>query len=79
MNLFIIYEIFPSEDDFGTDPWEYKVELNGKIIAEFGDDYHEKGRIMSKGFIQGYAYAKGWKKKFDYMIDYEEIVDKTLD
>ena len=65
MNEFIRYGVFPSEDDFGTDPWRYDLFLNGEKIAEFGDDYHEKGGRMSKGFIEGYAYAKGWKRKVD--------------
>lgn len=78
MNEFIIYGLFPEEDDFGTDPWEYDVELNGEIIAGYGDDYHDKGGYKSKGFIKGYAKAMGWEKGVDYTSEYKEKVKEGL-
>jgi hypothetical protein len=76
MKVFIIYSVFPSEDDFGTDEWEIHLELDGEIIAKFGDYYHDKGSEKAKGFIEGYVYAKNWKK-IDYIIQYTDKVDDS--
>ena len=77
MNEFKIYYVFPDEDDFGTDEWAIHLELNGKVIAEYGDYYHDKGSEKAKGFIDGYAYAKNWKEKTDYIIKHDNKIDKN--
>lgn len=78
MNKFIIYSIYPREDDIGGDVWGITLELNGKIITEYGDYYHDKGSEKAKGFIDGYTYAKNWKEKVDYTIDYDNKIDESL-
>lgn len=78
MNEFTIYSIFPNKEEVDYDAWRYELDLNGKIIAKYGDWYHDKGDIKAKGFIQGYAYGKGWKKKKDYIIKYDNKIDESL-
>ena len=79
MNEFIIYSVFPNEDDIGGDAWEFHLELNSIIVAKYGDSYHDKGREKAIGFIDGYAYAKNWKEKVDYIIKYDDKVDEKID
>ena len=78
MNKFTRVAYFPDEDSFGTDAWEYEVELNGEVVAGYGDDYHDKGNYKCRGFIQGYAKAMGWSKDVDYTDTYEERVKEGL-
>jgi hypothetical protein len=54
---FRILEMFPSEEDFDGDYYAIKVELNGEVIAEFGDYYHDNGDTKAEGFIKGYCKA----------------------
>ncbi len=75
MNVFIIYGVYPSVDEFGGDEQEIHLELDGKIIAKYGDYYHDKGSEKARGFIDGYAYAKNLKI-FDYTIKYDNKVDE---
>lgn len=77
MNKFIIWSCFQKEDDFGSDAWGYDLELNGMIITGFGDDYHDKGHYKAMGFIEGYAQAKGWEVKKDYIVEQKEKVDDS--
>ena len=74
MKIFIIYSEYPSEDDIGGDEWGIQVELDGKIVAEYGDYYHDKGSEKAIGFIDGVAYTMGWKEKVDYIIKYDNKV-----
>ncbi len=78
MNEFIIYNVYHCEDEIGGDEWEIHLELDGKIIVEYGDYYHDKGSEKVKGFIDGYTYAKNWKKKEDYIIKYDNKVDENI-
>jgi len=74
MNEFIIYSVYPNEDNIGGDEWGIDLEVNGELIAQFGDYYHDKGSEKAVGFIKGYAYIKGWKEKEDYIIKYDNRV-----
>jgi hypothetical protein len=78
MNEFVIYSVYQNEDDIGGDERGFDLELNGKKVAEYGDYYHDKGSEQAKGFIDGYAYVKGWKKKVDYEIKYDNKIDENL-
>ena len=78
INKFIIYSVFPSEDDVDGDEWQTHLELNGKIVAEYGDYYHDKGSEKAKGFIKGYAYANNWEEKIDYIIKNDNKIDEKL-
>ncbi len=77
MNEFVIYSLYPDEGEIGCDAWGYYVEFDGEIIVEYGDDYHYKGFDKSHGFIEGYAYAKRWKRE-DYTIRYCNKIDSDL-
>ena len=78
INEFIIYSVFPDEDEIGGDEWEIHLELNDKVIVKYGDYYHDKGSVKAKGFIDGYAYAKNWEKKVDYIIKHDNKIDVLL-
>ena len=78
MNEFIIYSVHPNEDNIGGDAWEYRLALNGKIVAGFGDDYHDKGWDKCKGFIEGYAYAMDWEDIEDYIVNFDDLIDEKL-
>jgi len=78
MNEFIIYYVYPNEDELDGDYWEIELELNGEIIAKYGDYYHDKGSEKAKGFIKGYAYANNWKEKVDYIIKCNDKVNESL-
>jgi len=71
---FTVVGSFENKDDFGSDPYGYYVELNGVIIASYGDDYHDKGHDKCQGFIDGYCEAKGIspvpKYKYEERDDY---------
>ncbi|KKN53952.1 hypothetical protein LCGC14_0596900, partial [marine sediment metagenome] len=58
MNEFIIYNVYPKEDDIGGDEWGIYLVLNGEIIVKYGDYYHDKGSEKALGFIDGYTYIK---------------------
>lgn len=75
MKEFIIYSVYPSEDDVGGDEWGIEVVLNGILIAEYGDSYHNKGSDKALGFIDGYTYAKSMRKGVHYTIKYDNKVD----
>ena len=48
-----------AEQDFGGDTYGHVVEIDGEQVANFGDDYHDKGYEKCQGFIIGYLVAKG--------------------
>lgn len=79
MKVFVIYSVYPNKDDIYGDAWEYHLELNSIILAKYGDNYHDKGLYKSLGFIDGYAYAKGWKEKEDYIIKRDKRVDRNIE
>ncbi len=56
---------YPEDDPKGNGDY-YDIELldaEGKVIATFGDYYHDKGQEKAEGFIQGVEYALGVKVK----------------
>lgn len=59
MEKFKKLNVYPCEEDFGGDEYEYRLLLNGKEVARYGDDYHDKGSYKIDGFIDGYCFAKG--------------------
>lgn len=69
---FKIVSQFEKEEDFGGDCIGYQVELDGKVIAEFGDDYHDKGYEKSEAFVEGYCFAKGIKIDVYEDVQHEE-------
>ena len=56
---FIIESVYHDQDDFGGDEIGFKVKLDGKVVATFGDYYHDKGHERSESWIDGYCCAKG--------------------
>ena len=51
-----------AEDDlnFGGDYYSVTLEDSlGRLIAHFGDSYHDRGIERAEGFIAGVAYATG--------------------
>lgn len=70
-----IKNVFPSEEDFGTDPYGYRVYGDGELLAEYGDDYHDNGGDKSLGFIDGWCKAKGIERKY---ATYEDVVDESI-
>ncbi len=66
MKTFYIISEFPKynddneedgEQDFGGEAWGYCVKLDGKVLADFGDYYHDKGFEKSEAYIEGYTDA----------------------
>ena len=78
MKVFIIYSVFPSEDDIDGDYWWIEVVLNDIVLVKFGDYYHDKGSEKAIGFIKGYAYAKCMREGAHYIIKYEDKVDENI-
>ena len=68
--VFVVTGLFQSEDDFNGDAEAFVVMLEGKKLAEFGDDYHDKGQDKAEGFIFGYSKAMN----YDYEIKYSASV-----
>lgn len=76
----VIVSSYESEEDFGGDEYGNYVEINGKVVAKYGDYYHDKGRDKCKGFIDGYYFGKGIifhnkypKVTFEERADYKEV------
>lgn len=57
-------------NQFYGDAYGYCVELDGLLMADFGDDYHDKGRDKAIGFVIGYLCAGGMS--FDEAVEYAE-------
>ena len=51
MKHYIIVAQFETEDDFGTDPFGYYIELDGRPIKKFGDDYHDNGLAKCEAYL----------------------------
>lgn len=45
--------------DCGGDYHECELLLNGEVIRQFGDYYHDKSEYTVDGFIDGYYFARG--------------------
>jgi hypothetical protein len=74
VKIFIIVSSYENEEDFGCNPFGYYVEFNGERLAEYGDDYHEKGQYKSEAFVEGYCLGKEIKPD-EYEIECEERAD----
>jgi hypothetical protein len=73
---FRIQFIYENEEDFGTDEIGVNVIIDDKIVASYGDYYHDKGSIKAVAFIEGYCFAKEikWGGKYES----EEIADPNF-
>ena len=71
-----VLSVHPKKENFGYDAYAYRVEIDGKVVAEYRDDYHERGSDRCQGFIDGYFLAKGFAVR--PKIEYKEIVDKGV-
>lgn len=72
---FKVLEVFPNEEEFGGDYYAIRVELDGEVVATYGDYYHDKGADRARGFIHGYCFAKGVKIP---SYEWEEVVDPEI-
>lgn len=45
--------------DMGGDYWGVDVKIDGKLVKEYGDYYHDKGSEQAIGFVAGLRYALG--------------------
>ena len=66
-----------SVDDEECNGDYYSVELkdsNGRTVARWGDDYHDKGLDKAEGFIQGVEYVTRTKVK---LTEQERADDET--
>lgn len=67
-----IFSYYPDEEpNFDADYSALWVSLNGELLDQFGDWYHDKGDEKVGAFIKGYASAKGWVETQDYEIEYK--------
>jgi hypothetical protein len=52
-----VIEWYPMYDVMCTgDYLNVTVEMNGKVLKEYGDEYHDKGRHKALAFAEGYKY-----------------------
>lgn len=74
MKTYTIVEHFPKNDkDCGGDYSDVEViDDTGKVIAEYGDYYHEKGDIAAQAFVEGVAY--GMREEIE--IKWDAIADR---
>lgn len=45
--------------EIGGDYSHVTIELDSEVLAEYGDDYHDKGLEKAEGFVQGWYKAQG--------------------
>lgn len=76
-NNFVIYYLYPDKNNMHGDEWGIEVELNGEVIVEYGDYYHDKGSERAKGFIDGVIYVKGWDND-EYIIHHNNKIKKSV-
>jgi hypothetical protein len=70
----IIEQVYHSKKDFGCDEIGFKVKIDNKIVATFGDQYHDRGHERSESWCHGYCSANGLEPD----IEYKEVVDKKF-
>ncbi len=57
--LEVITHYQESDKDFSRDYVEVSILLDGKLIQEYGDRYHDKGDVKAEGFVEGFLEALG--------------------
>ena len=55
--LRVIEHFDKGDEECGGDYHYVTVDLNGKQVVEFGDDYHDKGQERAESWIQGFIFA----------------------
>lgn len=70
-----VHYVFPSKDDFGGDYYSVRLLFDGKVVATFGDYYHDKGDVQAESFVRGFFAAHD--KKLPKLI-LKDVEDKSL-
>ena len=74
-NFTITTHYYEDDKEMHRDYAEITIEdEEGKIIAHYGDDYHEKGWDRSEGFVDGVKYLLGDK---GFELTAKRIADYT--
>jgi len=47
--------------NLGGDYTSIEIKVNGKTVRKYGDSYHDKGKEISEGFLDGLFFLTGDK------------------
>lgn len=78
MKLKIITHFYNDDPDCSGDYASVTVELEGMVIANYGDYYHDKGEEKAEGFIDGVRYMNN-RHNEPTQVEYESVADATED
>lgn len=67
----IITHYNKNDEDFSGDYTSVHIDIDNKVVAEFGDSYHDKGIKKAEGFINGLEWAFDVK----FIVEYVEKND----
>lgn len=52
---------YPKDDeDFSGDYSRVVIKINGKIVRQYGDAYHEKGDTRAESFLDGVGFVTSY-------------------
>jgi hypothetical protein len=61
------FKIVTTDPYGGSDYYQvFVVENDERVLASFGDEYHDKGLDKAQGYLEGYLDAKGLKCDYEH-------------
>lgn len=69
---------FPTDDeDCNGDYYDVEVQIDGKVVASFGDYYHDKGQDKAEAWKDGYIAAmEQLAPTTQVTVDYDSVADR---
>lgn len=72
MKVKIVTHYQIEDTECNGDYYDIELFIDGKLVKEFGDYYHEKGDVKVEAFLEGIKYAT--KKKMT--VTNEKVADR---